>query len=249
MPISKRGFSKLRYKNRRSAAARTIQRSYRKYKNTQHRRKKAFDTKPVILRVVRPERVLCKLFYNSATKSMIASDTLAGSTTQQYRVNGAYDPNTAVGGEKCRNFQFLANMYKRYRVRSATINTYTSQVPSGARPATIYVTPHVSTFTLPSTTPNLREMPETRLSTIKADGTQNQCRSMVNVAAIYGVSKRQVSDDDGFSSAYNGVPSLQAYWSVSCVKKDLTAAQNVTISLNVQIVYWIEFYQPYENEI
>lgn len=222
---------------------------HRRKRQDNNRRRKATMTRPVVLKNPRPERILTTLIFNSGTKTMVASDTYTLSTLAQYRVNGAYDPDVAVGGGSCRNFNFLASMYKRYRVHKAICTAYVSQVPSGARPCTVYITPHVSTYSIGIDSPNIREMAETRLAVLKADGTQAQVSSAANPAALFGVTKKQINSDDAFSAASSSTPGLQGYWSIRVVKKDSVAAANVNTYLNVKIKYWVEFYQPQEDEL
>ena len=118
-----------------------------------------------------------------------------------------------------------------------------SQIPSGGRPARMFLVAHPASTTLPSTMADVLELPQSRSALVPADGTSRSVSLYATTHAVFGVTKSEVNDDSGYAAAVSTIPATQAYFSLSGAKLDSVAATDITVYFTPRIRYYVEFYR------
>lgn len=160
-----------------------------------------------------PRQMFVKLTYVDVDR-LYEFITTAVPVATVWRLNGAYDPQYAVGGGQPRYFDtFLgtdggAAPYKTYCVYKCKAEVTLKTVNGVA--ATLVVGPRCSAAA-PTTQ---KSALEAGYKSVQVAGTQGQpvktIVSYVDIGKLWGKSQSAVMDDDNFSATYNTTPALEA---------------------------------------
>lgn len=190
-----------------------------------------------------PDRLFVKLTYSC----VISYSSVSGAVVyQQFRGNGAFDPDvTGVGGQPYLFDQWSA-LYNYYRIRGSSLKSELQIPPpasgsfAGCVTALQWPTNLANT---PSATHELnREQPYTKLRNYKAYGDHNlPIKQYMSTSKILGLRKVVPSIDNTYTSAVGSNPNQQWYWNYILYTSDL-ATTSFTIPVTHRLVYYIEFY-------
>lgn len=219
-------------------------RNYRKRRVTKRNKKKRFtrrrktNLRSMVIRgpPVVPDRTFVKLKYFRENANLI---TGSASVTFSFRGNGAYDPETGLGGHSPLGYDQWAQLYQNYRVHKSSIFITPT---STTVPFNFSITP--STFTnRPNSTALAKELPYTRYRTVgnMAQGKGVGVRNTMYSKKIFGV--KSISYEDGFRSDVGNVPQDQWFWVMNISSYNGSA---ITLLANIEVIYWVEFFNRYE---
>jgi len=162
------------------------------------------------------------------------------SATGQYtfRGNSVFDPDYTSTGHQPYYRDQLAAIYGRYRVYGSkiSISAVNEQVGSALQ-VTVIPSSEIITFTGSTYPPEYPYARKLRLLGVGGIMTAEAASSM-RTQTVLGLEKREVLDQD-YSALVGSQPASEWYWLI--VAQDLSA-QNVACSLQVTIVYDVEFY-------
>lgn len=72
-------------------------------------------------------------------------------------------------------------------------------------------------------------------------------RRYASTSSVYGISKLMANSEEGYAQLTSGDPSGEWYWHVAT--RDIAQTNSTSIRFNVEIIYYVEFYdrKVYEN--
>lgn len=168
--------------------------------------------------------------------------TATPSSYNVYRGNGAYDPDTTLGGESAAEFNTWSILYNTHTVLASKItltimnNSTSSSCIVGCWPSItaiggaydlgdVYAQPHVKYAIMP----------------VAPSSDVRYIRNYMGTKRIYGRHVREQLDED-FSSTGGNVPLNQWYWNISS-----TSLGGGTAQLNTRIIVQIKYYMEWTN--
>ncbi len=197
-------------------------------------------------------RRLCTLVFASQVSM---TESAAGTGAYNfYRLNGPYDPDTAVLSAATPGLAALSQLYRSMRVLSAGIEvagSWLAQNFSGT--ALLSVVPTAFQPVLPSNPsywpvqPNAASVPTQFHSATSGTGfyvagTFPRLSKNWTIHDIMNVTRAQYVDEADYASLTNSNPTRQAYVAVAITTN---CATTVTAYLQVKMKYVIEFFDPY----
>lgn len=195
------------------------------------------------------ERRLCTLVF-SANVSLTESAAGAGAYNF-YRLNGPYDPDTAVLSNATPGLSALSQLYRSMRVLSSSVEAAGNwSCTPNIGTAQLCLVPTAFQPVLPSNPaywpvqPNAASV-ATSHHTYSSNftlGTFPRVKKSWKINEIMNVSRSQYVDEADFATLTNSNPTRQAYVAVA-IHTNSPAA--VTAFLQVKVKYSIEFYDPY----
>lgn len=169
-----------------------------------------------------------------------------------YRLNGPYDPDTAVLSNATPGLSALAQLYRSMRVLSVRAQASGAWYVSAnsAATCTLSLVPTAFQPVLPSNPSYWPVQPSARSATSIAGtgyatfpgGIFKELRGSWNVHDVLNVTKAQYRDESDYASLTNSNPTRQAYLAVAVTTNCGTV---VTVVLQVVLEYLIEFFDPY----
>lgn len=187
----------------------------------------------------------CKLTFCSPLN--LAESAAGTGAYNFYRMNGPYDPDTAVLSASTPGLAAIAQLYRSMRVWAVDIGYSGTVAGLGAHMATI-----VPTAFQPVLPSNTAYWPVQRLAVSKpalACGTttaQNiyafDVRAHYNLNDVLNITRSQYLDESDYSSTTTANPTRQVYFAVahSSVTSSITYVQSY-----IRITYDLEFFDPY----
>lgn len=154
-----------------------------------------------------------------------------------YRGNSAYDPDWTGTGHQPFYFKEFVPVYQRYRVMASKVEVSVMN-NAGTTPVQLTVVPHseLIVFTYAS---DPMEYPHSKAAKLLGVGGMltSHVKHKISTPALLGLYRKEVLDLD-YSSLVSTNPVSIWYWHLvfqSC-------QQDVTVALQIKIVYDIEFY-------
>lgn len=181
-----------------------------------------------------PDRTFVMLKYFVESKKLHVNSSTANVA---FRGNGAYDPEVQLGGHSPMGYDQWAQLYQNYRVHKSAINV---TVISTSVPMNVSITP-TTTANIPPSTLMAREYPYNRYLTIA--GTSQGCvhvKHSMMTKNVFGL--KSIKFEDNLQSTVGAIPVDQWFWNVNTS----TIGTLADIYANVQIVYWVEFFNRVE---
>lgn len=153
----------------------------------------------------------------------------------QFRVNSLYDPDfTGVGAKPLWTDQ-LALMYNKYRVHGLKYKLTLSCVNNNRLTQVGLVT--ANTTTAETKWQPLAERPETRVVTVPPVGaTPRVVRGYIPAGKAYGLTKRQMKEDEEFITSFGTNPTKSAFLSIYGV----TMAASAVIDFRLDMTFLTE---------
>lgn len=176
---------------------------------------------------------------------------LGGQVTNSYKVNSAFDVNSAVLSTNMPGFVELASMYQNYRVMASKVTTRFQQSNAAANtpPITVGIHYNVGPLGVLANWSEYRRLwmanPNTRHTALTQD-IPKVVSKYVRHARLLG-DPRQYNADDNWQAAVLANPSSLIYCYVFAQTNDPTTF-NLKIFANTSITMWIHFFNK-DNEI
>lgn len=161
----------------------------------------------------------------------------------QFRGNGTFDPQVAVGGGSCPYYSTYSSLYSRYVTYGSKIKVTFSNASSQNVICAVY--PAIAGAVLGTSVNDIIEQVNCKSKTIanSAAGGNIKTISMYRSAAnLFGVPRIAMDIDDSYSSSITSTPNRQFYWNVISQSTDQTT--NSTVRARVDITYYVKFYRP-----
>ncbi len=169
-----------------------------------------------------------------------------------YRLNGPYDPDTAVLSNATPGLAALAQLYRSMRVLAARVEVSGAWFvgSNNVGTATLSLVPTAFQPVLPSNPSYWPVQPNARYVTTNCHsvhgtypcGTFPPVRGSWKIYDVMNVTKDQYLDEADFATTTASNPTRQAYVAVAVSTNN---AAPVIVTLQVRIEYAIEFYDPY----
>lgn len=166
-----------------------------------------------------------------------------------FRLNGAYDPDAAVGGNALPGLAAIGALYRSMRVWKVAIEVDATAVAPSIAHCMLSVIPTAFQAVLPS---NQDCWPVQRLAvsrTMKVGGMNDGSVAFEGSVAGYyqphvvaNITPGQYADEADYASLTNGLPTRALYVAVAI---STNCAGIVTMSAHVRVSYEIEFFDPY----
>lgn len=185
----------------------------------------------------------------SYTETTNLNQTLGGvPAVLQYRMNGAYDPQVAVGGKQPRYYDALLGPdggtapYRNYRVHASEIKVtvFNSNTAIGSGSTIVAVLPARSIVTNPTTIDEMAERPYCRQRAIGPVPSWKPPVIKHYTKSKYHLGVKDLIDVPATAAAYNSVPSEEIYWNILLCSVD--PASTSAIRLQVSIRYFVQLY-------
>lgn len=195
--------------------------------------------------ILSADRYFTKLKYSTVYNAADASTALGYYNSFDFRGNGPYDPEAALGGGQPYGFDQLAAIYQRYRCYASKIRVKVHNLTgSSTTPYFMAVFPY-ATGAAPTDAGwyvNAAEQPYSRYVTRNAFDSSPTLKSVMSTAKIYGVNKTMVKSDTQFQSLVSTTPSYEWFWKVSFGQISPTVTSANTFNLQIDITYYMEFF-------
>jgi len=166
------------------------------------------------------------------------TQTATGLSVFQYRLNGPYDPDEAVGGNQPLGFDQYMALYNRYRVEKCHVVV---DFVNGGTTLLAAIAPSIS-VTDPSTIEDLMCLPRALHALIPAQGGMDRHRFImdVDIKEFFGLAANIDNDLTGDATS---APSKQLYLHVGSEEND-SSAKAVVISVFLEFeIKFMEFKQ------
>lgn len=191
-----------------------------------------------------PDRIRVKLNYYALEQATLSAGVAA---YLQYRGNSVYAPRYTSGHQPYAYDQWCS-FYTKYRVLGSSIrvtpgwggtdftgSTSVNGIAVAVVPAPTDVAPGSE----------ILEQPYSRYKTgYVAESNRLTVKHYMSTAKIFGVNRQAVHDEDNYAAAYNASPSDVWFWYVY-VYNPFGTTDNMYMSFNVKLTYYVEFYRRY----
>lgn len=184
-----------------------------------------------------------------------ATESAAGTGVYNfYRLNGPYDPDTAVLSDSTPGLAALTNLYRSMRVMRATVEAAGCFHSLSTTAAQLCIVPTAFQPVLPSNPRYWPVQPKTAysygnstvLSTYGATGyctgTFPKVRKDFTIHDVMNVTRQQYLDEADFASLTNSNPTRQAYFALAVTG---ISGSPINVAILLKIRYVIEFFDPY----
>lgn len=189
------------------------------------------------------DRYYVKLKYTAVHPGIF---TGAAFTNFQIRGNSLYDPNLTGAGTQPRGFDILNQLYSKYRVLGSSIDFQLVQNSTSAATANtlVGIVPQPTT-TSPSDVTDIANQPRARwrLTGPNHGSGPIRVRHYMSTRKIFGLSKREVADED-YAADVGANPSNLWIWNISSGTLDGTSTVNAESVITV--TYYAVFYKRKE---
>lgn len=184
-----------------------------------------------------PDRLFVPLKYSQR----IVMGTAGSPVVQVFRGNSIYDPDYTGTGTQPMLYDAYSALYSRYRVRASKIFAETFPVTNGVLAGTynIVLLPTHGVIAT-SDFDRLREQKYCLASSTNFYKGPFRQSMIFYTDKIWGVNKKAVSCEDGFSSAVNDNPLHVWYWNFVLQAMDGVTSASFTTAFT--IIYYCEFY-------
>lgn len=195
-----------------------------------------------------PDRKLVKLRYVDTTTSFLPF-AAAYTSYQEYKLNSAYDVNSAVGSTSIPGYSEYAQMYNVYRVMGAKIKTTFSLDSDFTHPLDVALL----MTSLQWSSPSYTVMQEyTRGNRHVVNGVVTSQRPITlsmyrPLSKVWGASKSYRIDDD-FQATIAGDPALKIYGYVAAMSPSATTTITTSLWTKTEITLYIAFSRR-DNEV
>jgi len=219
MPRYKRRYQRKRRYNKRKRYPRKTRKTRNKQISTLRLREPS----------VMPDRFFVKLKYEQLGQ-LILNNSSTGS--HEYRGNGCFDPDLALGGHQPLGFDQFSAFYNRYRVHASSVKMELQRTSDSfvwcLCPTLTSSTPSVQT---------LIETPYARYRVVSSSISNHMLAHKMYTKKIYG---QRITQDDVFSALTTADPSRKWYWSISA--QSYNGSSQVTAYYNIRLMYYVEFF-------
>lgn len=168
-----------------------------------------------------------------------------------YRLNGPYDPDTAVLSNSTPGLASIAALYRSMRVWKTTVSVHACAYADAPASLMLSLVPTAFQPVLPSN-PDYWPVQRDAASVVMKPGAYVGSGTLVcfdgtvtktfDLAHVANILKSQYLDEADFASVTNSNPTRQLYCAIAVSTNSNTA---VNCRFHVRIAYDIEFYDPY----
>jgi len=223
---------------------------FNKYRKTRtgvkSRRVRRNNPSRPLVRTTFPDTLMTKIKW-SGSKSL-PIQTADSPSIYYLRGNGAYDPDSASGGQSCYYWNEMAQLYDYYTVYASKVRVqYMGDANDGDAQVVQYgILPVVVPATLPTSARALGGIPynKQKFSQLNLSAIPPQLTSYMSTKKIYGISQGKVNDDDQYSGAtQSSVPAREWRWAIWAAIPN--AGTNITqnaVLIQMDITYYIKFW-------
>lgn len=211
------------------------------------RRRTYRNRKPTLMytgpgRAPLPDKYLTKLSFQQWYND--ASSGSTGVLDRVFRGNGAFDPDSAIGGIGCSGFTELAAIYNNYRVYGSKIQVSLKSLADTTALGDFIVTliPDRSSTAytmIQATERQISPFAKTKMVNRYVNGGVTRLSNYRKTNNIFGESD---IDDDAYSSLVTSTPANEWFWHVVCARGDQSAISAWPgVQMLVRITYYIRF--------
>lgn len=234
MVFKRRTFKKRRFGGRRQFGGR--RKILRRYGRRRFKPSRIVNKRPGII----ADRYYTKLSYISHQNIT----STGGISVLDFRGNGPFDPEVAVGGGQPFGFDQLSALYNQVLVFGSKIlincSVYNAAAPQSNKNDMVF-TLRPSRDLTPATDVDIEwGNPYGQMKVLGAY-KPTVFKSFMSTAKIYGVPPKKVTDEEDFSSSIGALPANGWVWHFSTISADGTTT---TIAhLRIRITYYCCFYE------
>lgn len=182
-----------------------------------------------------PPRVITKLRYSA---QFISSGS---ALDNQMRLNGLFDPDYTGVGHQPYGFDTYAAIYAKYRV-FACAYTIKATSTSGTVPVSMTIVPNNTNSPFTNSTLAM-ESPRAK-TTMLAYAAPRVISGKIYLPALVGGSNVNYKADDRYQADITGVPA--EVMNLHIVTSDMAGNASTAVQYSIEMVYYVEFYDPKE---
>lgn len=181
-----------------------------------------------------PDRLYANLVYDQDQLAVVSAST---SGAYNFSGNSCFDPDTSGIGHQPLYFDQFSQMYNRYRVHKSQIVV---ELLNSTIASHITITP-TTDGTWPATLRTALESNYTASMPISSSVFRMVKDRSISTKKIFGM--QSITQDDLYQSVCTTSPSRQWYWRI--MGESFDGVTNVSIRVNVRIVYEVEFFERF----
>lgn len=182
-----------------------------------------------------PSVLVPHTYVDSYKLSTTGSPAIAA--TQQFRMNSLYDPDYTNTGHQPYYFDQTAAMYSQYHVYACLVEIWAGTPTTGSS-ILVAIQPSISPST-PSDAQLGLERPNARCLVVDAGGATQYFKKFYRMSNVFGVSQREILEDDTFGANNSGNPTNPAYLNISAIGLDTTV--EVVLNINVKLTLYAKW--------
>ncbi len=209
---------------------RTARRKFRKTKPKQKLVKVVSSVHPI------PDIFKTKLKYSE----LITLSYTGTNTYYQFRLNNLNDPNATGTGHQPNGYDQLSTLYTKTRVTGASYKiTYSN---ASATYQAEVLTQLCSNMTTSSSFADAIETQYAKRITLDPYGAESRTvTGTVDLAKLFGISRRELLIDDGYIAGIGGNPANQC--ALNIWVQNISTATAITVYARVDITYYVDFFE------
>lgn len=212
-------------------------RTYGRYRKAGSKRKSRFAKPTTVSGLGTSNSAFVRLKY---TDIFTVGANGANQSVNQFRGNGAYDPQLAVGGATPAYWSTYAALYNRYTVFGSSCKvTFTN---SSAYNVNVGVIPANQNYTPGTSFNETCEQPGcvAKVLTHANAGGSKIIKMYRHSGPIQGVPKLAISlNGDLYGAGTSGNPTREWYWNV--ITQNMDETNNTTTRFRIEITYYVRF--------
>lgn len=190
-----------------------------------------------------PQRQIVRMKYAQAFSLNIPNSVAVNTWT--FNLNSIYDPDRTGVGHQPYGHDTLQTLYNRYRVIGCSWNISAMPLASGAYPIQFCALPSNEVETAPSNLSEWREKPRCKYMLQGQGAAIRKISGYSSIPSLTGRTKLQYMADDRYQAQFGASPQELAILNLGIGQAwDGTLGADVAVSINVEMTYLVEVFDP-----